>query len=81
MGIDFRCRDHASSVSDLHRSRREISGTLLGSNLALLLVEHVLELDFVFLETGRVHIREVVRDGVEVHLLGFHSSGSGLKGS
>ncbi len=37
------------------------------------LVEQVLKVHAALLETGSVHVRQVVGDGVDVHLLGYHA--------
>src|SRR6185295_4963829 len=46
---------------------------------ARLLVNQVLELHVALLEAGGVHVREIVRDGVDVGLLGIHAAGSGVE--
>ena len=53
----------------------------VGAGRARGLVKQLLELDLAFLEAGGVDVGEVVRDDVEVHLLGFHPGGGGVKGA
>ena len=68
-------------MTDLDSGRRQIARTLIGSGRPLVLVQQVLELGPGFLKSRRVHVGEVVRDHVELRLLGLHSGGGGIKGS
>src|SRR5581483_1897502 len=58
---------------DLRRSGRE------RARLLERLVEEVLEVGAASLEAGRVHVREVVRDHVDVELLRLHAGRSGVE--
>ena len=51
----------------------------LGARGAGGLVKQILELDLALLEPGGVDVRQVVGDDVQVHLLGFHPGGGGVK--
>ena len=79
MGIDFGCGSNSGSITHLYTGRHQIAGALFSSDGPLFFVKHVLELNLVLLKAGRIHVRKVVCDRVEIHLLGFHSGGSCLE--
>ena len=65
----------AGTVAHLHTGRHLIAASGIGAGGAAGLVKHILELDLGFLESGGVHVRQVIGDHVQVHLLGLHSRG------
>jgi len=66
-------------MADLCAVRDLVSGPLLRTGRARGLVKQILKFRFCFLVTSGVHVREVVRDHVEVHLLGLHPGGGRIK--
>ena len=59
-----------------------VLGTVVGSIatcLAWILIEQILKLDFVLLVAGGIHVGYVVRDHVQVELLGLHARCSGIE--
>jgi hypothetical protein len=80
LGEDLGRGGDAGAVADLGAGGDEVAAAGVAARGAGLLVEHVLELDLAALEPGRVHVREVVGDRVEVELLGLHARGRGVEG-
>ena len=66
------------AVADLDAGGDEIAAARVGAGGAGLLVEQILKLDLAPLETGRVHVRQIIGDGIQVELLGLHAGGSGI---
>ena len=59
-------------MTDLQTGGQGVATALIRTGSSRSLVEQVLELGFDLLEPGRVDVRQVVRDDVEVRLLGLH---------
>ena len=59
---------------------REIPIRVDGARQSIDAIEKILEVRPVFLETGRVDIRHVIGDHVELGLEGFHAGGGSVKG-
>ena len=62
---------------DLDAGRQDIPSRF-GSDRLRRLVEHVLELDLALLETVRADVGYVIRDNIQVGLLGLHAARGGI---
>ena len=71
--------DGACAETDLDARRNHRALRALQARRAERLVEQVLEVHARLLEPGRVHVREVVRDRVEVQLLRLHAGRGGIE--
>ena len=73
-------RRHPGAVADFGARGHEIATAGIGARSAGgFLIEQILKLDLAALEAGGVHVREVVRDRVEIELLRLHAGGSGVE--
>jgi hypothetical protein len=73
LGKNFGRGGDARSVTHFDSRRGNVAAACIDAgSFRRLLVEQILKLDLGTLETGRVHVREIVRDRVEVELLRLH---------
>ena len=63
----------AGTVAHLHTSGHLIAAPGFGAGGAVGLVKHILELHLRFLKTGGVHVRQVIGDDIQIHLLALHA--------
>ena len=76
---DLRGRDDAAAVTHLDAGRDNFSSAGICADRARLLIDQILKLDLTALKPRGVHVREVVRDRVEIELLRLHARGAGVK--
>jgi hypothetical protein len=80
LGENLRGRSDTRTVTDLDAGRDDVAAACVGAGGAGLLVEEILKLDLAALEAGGVHVREIVRDRIQILLLSFHAGGGGVEG-
>jgi hypothetical protein len=76
LGEDFRGRNNASTVSNFHTGRQNVSVANVRTRSPRLLIQQILKLNFGSLESIRIGIRKIVCDIIKIELLGFHPSGA-----
>ena len=79
LGEDFGGGDHPAPVAHFDARGDDRAAPGFGADGARCLVEKILEFDFAAFEAGGIGVGEIVGDGVEVELLGFHACGAGVK--
>jgi hypothetical protein len=80
--VDAIDRDRLDADADLHAGRNDRAGVGgLGADAAHVLIEQVRELGAAALVAGGGGVRDVVRDHLDIHLLGEHACGGGGEGA
>jgi len=75
LGENLRRGGDARAVAHLDARRDEIAAAGIDARVFRCLVKEILKFDLAALEARGVHVGEVVRDRVQVELLGIHAGG------
>src|SRR3984957_17810513 len=66
-------------MADLNAGGQLVAGSLIGTGRPLRLIEQIFKFNLGLLVAGRIDVREIVGNHIQVVLLGVHSGSSGVK--